>query len=172
MTPSRPRPPPPGERALLLSCMDLRLLDEIVRELEPLQLTNRYDHVILAGASLGALTAKYPHWGETFRDHLGLARTLHHIKRVIILDHRDCGAYRMILGLKANAGLDREREVHLGQMQSLRRQVNRSHPDLAVELWLMDLDGSIEDLSALPELDQEVSKSPRQPRKTAGERRR
>ena len=41
------------QNVLLLSCMDLRLLDEIVAYMDGRNLTDRYDHVILAGAAWG-----------------------------------------------------------------------------------------------------------------------
>ncbi|HTH15061.1 MAG TPA: carbonic anhydrase, partial [Magnetospirillum sp.] len=76
--------------ALLLSCMDYRLVDDIVRYMDGRHMTNQYDHVVLAGASLGAVSEKL-NWGRTFWDHLDVAMELHHIKKVIILDHKDCG---------------------------------------------------------------------------------
>jgi len=61
------------------------------------QLTNNYDHVVLAGASLGAVSYKFPGWDATFWEHLDVAIKLHHIRKVIVLDHRDCGAYKIVL---------------------------------------------------------------------------
>lgn len=43
---------------LLLSCMDFRLIDETERYMTGRGLQKKYDHIILAGASLGALTEK------------------------------------------------------------------------------------------------------------------
>jgi hypothetical protein len=53
-------------QALLLSCMDYRLVDKTGRYMAGRGLRNKYDHIILAGASLGALTEKYPAWNQTF----------------------------------------------------------------------------------------------------------
>src|SRR5690606_27725065 len=39
--------------ALLLSCMDFRLMDEIERYMSGRGLRDKYDHIVLAGASLG-----------------------------------------------------------------------------------------------------------------------
>src|SRR3954467_6569167 len=58
---------------LLLSCMDYRLVDETERYMTNRGLRDKYDHVVLAGASLGAVTEKYPDWNKTFWDHLALA---------------------------------------------------------------------------------------------------
>src|SRR5262245_48135537 len=65
--------------ALLLSCMDFRLMDDIEHYMAGRDLRDKYDHIVLAGASLGALTDKYPAWNKTFWDHVGLAVDLHHI---------------------------------------------------------------------------------------------
>jgi len=84
--------------ALLISCMDFRLIEKTERYMTGRGLRNQYDHVILAGASLGVLTEKYPAWGTTFWEHLEVAIQLHKIHKVIVMDHRDCGAYKVILG--------------------------------------------------------------------------
>ena len=75
--------------ALVLSCMDFRLVNEVGFLLNEHGLVNRYDQVILAGATLGVATDKYPAWAETFWNHLDLAIKLHGIKRVIAVNHRD-----------------------------------------------------------------------------------
>src|SRR5690349_743840 len=72
--------------ALLLSCMDYRLVDDIARYMDGRGMTNNYDHVVLAGASLGALIDSKPDWAETFWDHVEVAKHLHHIHKIIILD--------------------------------------------------------------------------------------
>ena len=84
--------------SLLLTCMDYRLENEILAYMDGRGLRDNYDHVVLAGASLGVLAKAKPGWGRTFWDHLDTAIQLHHIHRVIVLDHRDCGAYRLFLG--------------------------------------------------------------------------
>ena len=98
--------------ALLLSCIDYRLIDETERYMTGRGLRNKYDQVILAGAALGALTGKYPAWGTTFWDHLGLAIQLHQIRKVMLMDHRDCGAYKLVLGEDLGKDPGREKTVH------------------------------------------------------------
>lgn len=112
-TPFEP-PPKPRQRkldrddvkrghALLLSCMDLRVIDETAWLMSELNLHNKYDHVAVAGSSLGVLTNTYetdggqaaiPYFGQTFWKHVDLAIELHEIDRVIIVEHADCGAYQ------------------------------------------------------------------------------
>lgn len=95
---------PPRKNVLLLSCMDQRLLDDIVRFMNGLNLHNRYDQLALAGGAMGALKLPDPklsdkeRWQEVFFIHLHSAINVLHrpIKDVFLLDHLDCGAYRYL----------------------------------------------------------------------------
>jgi carbonic anhydrase len=132
--------------ALLLSCMDYRLLDEIERYMSVQELRDKYDHVILAGASLGAVTDKYPAWNQTFWAHLDLAVRLHQVHKVIALDHRDCGAYQLILGEDFYKNRAKETAIHTENLKELRKEIHEKYPKLEVELLLMDTDGKIEEI--------------------------
>lgn len=137
-------PPSHGTDALLLSCMDYRLTDDTARYFEGRGMRERYDHVALAGASLAVLADQHPAWGETFWEHLAVAIQLHHIHKVVVLDHRDCGAYRVFLGEDFSKAPDRETAIHTEKLRELRARILDKHPDLEVELLLMALDGSAE----------------------------
>ena len=132
---------------LLLSCMDYRLVDDTERYMTERGLRDKYDHVILAGASLGATTDKYPAWNQTFLDHLDVAIKLHHIKKVIVLDHRDCGAYKVILGEDYAKDPEKEKSVHAERLSSLANIIKTKYPELEIELHLMDLAGNVEKIS-------------------------
>lgn len=130
--------------ALLLSCMDYRLTDDITRYMDWRGLHDDYDHVILAGAALGAQTRKHRAWGKTFWEHLDVALQLHHVRRVVLLDHRDCGAYKVFLGEDLAKDAAHETSVHTRYLRELRRQILAKHPGLTVEMGIMALDGSVE----------------------------
>ncbi len=133
-----------GTDALLLSCMDYRLTDDIVRYMGGRNMTDKYDHVVLAGASLGALQDKMPSWGQTFWDHVKVAIDLHHISKVIVMDHRDCGAYKVFLGPEAVKDKATETASHVAKLKALGGQISAKYPSLAVELLIMDLEGKVE----------------------------
>jgi carbonic anhydrase len=137
----------PPHNILLLSCMDLRLLDETVAFMDSIGMTNRYDHVILAGASLGATYEALPHWGQTFWDHVDVARELHDVREVYILEHRQCGAYRKLLGLGFEADPLAEIQGHTEVASVLKAQIRTRHPDLGVRGFLMDLSGGVIELA-------------------------
>jgi hypothetical protein len=75
----------PRKNILVLSCIDLRLTDDLLRFLDHDNLTNRYDHFALAGTSLCTITQKmenhsdpqvldnfnnFEHWRKSLDDHL------------------------------------------------------------------------------------------------------
>ena len=131
--------------ALLLTCIDYRLPGKIARYMEGRGLVANYDHMILAGASLGATNSLYPHWGQSFWDHLDLAVRLHDINRVIILDHRECGSYRVIFG--TNLSGDEEKAQHTRELHRLAGAIRAAHPEITVETLLMELDGTAETIA-------------------------
>ena len=133
--------------ALLLTCMDYRLENETLAWMDGRGLRDKYDHVVLAGASLGAQTQQRPDWGRTFWQHLDVAIQLHHVHKVIVLDHRDCGAYRVFLGERAVATPALELAVHTTYLRKLKAAIARRRPALEVELGLMSLDGAVQPIA-------------------------
>jgi hypothetical protein len=134
--------------ALVLSCMDFRLVNEVGFVLNEHGLVNKYDQVILAGATLGVATDKYPAWAETFWNHLDLAIKLHSIKRVIAVDHRDCGAYKLVFNKDYGKLPDEETQIHTKVMTDFRELVKRKQPTVDVELLLMWIDGHVQPIGA------------------------
>jgi carbonic anhydrase len=128
---------------LLLSCMDYRLIDETERFMTRRGYRNKYDHVILAGAALGALTDKFPAWNKAFWEHLEVALELHKISKVFVVDHRDCGAYKVILGEDFSKDAAKEMAIHTEKLKEIEAQILQKYPKLKVELFLMGLNGSV-----------------------------
>jgi len=133
-----------GTDALLLNCIDYRLTAATTRYMAANRMAGKYDQFILAGASLGAKTDKFPSWGTAFWEHVQVAIDLHGIRKVIVMDHRDCGAYKAILGKDLAGNPKEEFAVHAALMRALKADIGKKHPNLAVELLLMDLDGKVE----------------------------
>ena len=130
--------------ALLLSCMDYRLIDDLVRFMDSKGLTDKYDHVILAGASAGATAEKFSSWNQTFWSHLQVAIDLHKVHKVIIVDHRDCGAFKIAYGEEHTKDAALERSVHAAVLLPLSLEIRQKYPKLHVETYLMALDGTVE----------------------------
>jgi len=129
--------------ALVLTCIDYRFVHVIPQYMQEHYPSLSYDHTILAGASLGVFTGIYPAWASTFWEHLEVAIALHGIHTVIILDHRDCGAYREFEALPEEPseapGLVPERTIHQHYMDRLAALITKSHRSLRVITDLLDV---------------------------------
>ncbi len=130
--------------ALAITCIDYRLVDDAVKFFDGKHLTNDYDQVSLAGASLAAVSDKFPSSNAAFWDQLAIAKTLHHITKVIVIDHRDCGAYKVAFGKDYRGDGAAETAQHKGVMEQVKAKLAQLHPDLESEFYLMALDGKAE----------------------------
>jgi len=144
----RPAVAAPGAKALLLSCIDYRLLESIDAYMKQRGLEQQYDQTILAGAALGVLIEQKPDWARTFWDHVDIARELHGITDVIAIDHRDCGAFKVFLGPDRIKDPATETATHQRVMGKFAAELKARHPDLRSELFLMALDGSVQPIGA------------------------
>jgi len=130
--------------ALGFTCIDYRVVDEAVALFHQQHLTNQYDMMALAGASLGAVSPLFPSSNAAFWDHIGIAKKLHNIKKVVVVDHRDCGAYKIAFGKNYAGSGAAELAQHKGVMGKMQAMLKEKHPDLGGEFYLLALDGSAE----------------------------
>ena len=130
---------------LLLTCMDFRFLLTISEKMKG----RKYDHVVLAGAALGVVGGN-EHWHDTFFDHLGLAIELHKIHTVIVMEHRECGAYGPPPGfgkLPPKPDPDEERRVHCEQVEKLRNLIREYDKDLKFCSFLLAVPPTTQELT-------------------------
>jgi hypothetical protein len=130
-------------RAILLSCMDFRYPQAIINHMNGRGLNLRYYHVILAGASLGAVLDEpppnhiKPHWRDTFFDHLDIVLAPPAIQEVHLLDHRDCKAYQIFRGLPVDVDPEVEQIAHFREMNKLKAIIQARHRNLTVYTGLL-----------------------------------
>lgn len=134
--------------ALVLACIDYRYTDVIPKYLKKKYPKRKFDYVGLAGASLSVFSGIRPQWATTFWEHLDVAIDLHQIEMVLILDHRDCGAYREFHALPATppsnspqyqSFMRQEKQVHIHYMERLAAFIRQLHPRMIVKHDLLDV---------------------------------
>ena len=148
----------PRKNILVIGCIDLRLTDNLVHFLHFDNLQNRYDHFTLAGASLLCTRKRglfkkgafkdYPslrHAKRVLLDHVQIAKDLHHIEDVYIVEHEDCGAYEQFLDAdKVEMSTpDEERECHQCFAYELAKELCNSFK-LHVHCFFIDLRGNVQ----------------------------
>ena len=130
--------------AMLLSCIDPRTQEPVRAYMEKQGLLGKYSQFTFAGAAIGVVAPKFSAWHRTFWDNLAATVQLHEIKKVIAIDHRDCGASRIAYGDKSTSTPEIETEQHRKVFAQFRREAAKHQPKLAVETGLMSLDGKLE----------------------------
>ena len=128
-----------NEIGLALSCIDYRLFDDTIEFLKKDCNVKNFDHTILAGSSLGFNQKKYNCWPNTFIQHVQLAIDLHHIKKIVVIDHDDCGAYKLFYPDHHN-----ERKLHIKNIKKFIKQMKKKFPDMIYSGYILHLDGSVE----------------------------
>lgn len=130
-------------KALVLSCIDFRFVNFEHDFLRDKNLDNQYDWLALAGASLALSGFPSPAETKTFWEQLDLSYNLHKIKKVIILDHQDCGAYASKIDFQLSQDSQREEEVHQQYLNRSYWSIKERYPHLQVELYFVKLDGQV-----------------------------
>ena len=129
--------------AMILACIDPRLQEPVHAYAAKQGLIGKYSQFVIAGAAIGVIAPKFADWQKAFWDNLAVTVELHRIKKVIAIDHRDCGAAKLAYGDASVATPDKETQTHRTAMAEFRKEVAKRQPTLAIETGLMALDGSM-----------------------------
>lgn len=138
-----------GVPLLMLTCMDSRYPHRIIQTMDSEGLRGKYDQLILAGASLGVVHKR--EWQITFLDQLAFAIEEHGVSQVLILDHRDCGAYKKLLKPPVTPDdPEKEKEAHLKICKRAIKVIRGKFPQLTkVRCLLLPIE-TVEELIASP----------------------
>lgn len=131
---------------LLIQCVDFRLREETDEFMHKIGLRDKYDEVALPGASLALVNDKYTYWGKTIEDVVQILQGLHKIQQVIFLDHRECGAYKLLIGEEYLETQEKETAAHVEVLNKARKVIKEKFPQLKVYTFLMGLDGEVEQI--------------------------
>ena len=132
--------------AMVLGCIDPRMQVPVSRYTARQRLTGKYSQFIFAGAAIGVVAEPFKDWHKAFWDNLATSIQLHNIKKVIAINHRDCGAAKIAYGEAAVATKEAETETHRKALAEFRKQVGEKQSKLAVETGLMAINGRFEPL--------------------------
>lgn len=133
--------------AMLLTCIDPRFPEPTIKYMEGRNMVGKYSQFSFAGASIGVVAPAFKTWAPAFWDNLAASIQLHHIPKVIAMNHRDCGAAKIAYGPDAVKDKATETATHKAALMEFKKQVGEKHPTMQVELGLMALDGSVETFS-------------------------
>jgi carbonic anhydrase len=109
---------------VVVTCIDFRFQKNLENWARQNVGEGQYDRVSYAGS--------VKNWADVF-EQIKLSKKLHDIKKVVLINHEDCGAY----------GAEGTMERHSGDLKRAHDTVKREFPELSVELYVAMLDGSM-----------------------------
>ena len=130
--------------AMLLTCIDPRFPEPTLKYMNNRHMVGHYSQFTFAGAAIGVVAPAFATWRPAFWENLAASIQLHHIPKVIAMNHRDCGAAKIAYGADAVANPKIETETHKAALMEFKKQVAEKQPSLKVELGLMAVDGKVE----------------------------
>ena len=124
--------------AMVLSCMDPRFQPKVYKYLKEKKLTGKYSAFTIAGAAIGVTHKKFKKWHSTFIDNLSTSIKLHKIKKIIVINHEDCGAAKIVNGKKKLNSII-ENKIHRESFKKIKKVLNSRFPTLKINFKILSL---------------------------------
>ena len=124
--------------AMVLSCMDPRFQPKVYKYLKDKKLTGKYSSFTIAGAGIGVTHKKFKKWHSTFIDNLSTSIKLHKINKLIVINHKDCGAAKIVNGKKKFTSII-ENKIHKDSFKVIKKTLNKKFPNLKIYFKILSL---------------------------------
>ena len=127
---------------MVLSCIYPRFHPIVFNFLKKRKLSGKYSSFTIAGSAIGVTANKFKKWHKTFWDNFETSVKLHNIKKLIVINHRDCGAAKIVNGKKDFSSIN-ETKVHKNSFKKIKKIFKKKYPKLKIELKLISLNRKI-----------------------------
>ena len=134
-------------KALILSCIDYRILEAERYFLSLQNLGGQYDFTALAGASLAVSGLPHQYDADAFWDQLDISYRLHNITKVIILDHEDCSVYEYKIDPNLTKNPELELSTHTEYLSRAYWAIRDRYPELNIELYFVKLNTEVKQIA-------------------------
>lgn len=119
--------------AIIITCIDFRLQECINNWIAQNFAPRTFDRVAWAGGVKNL---------EAILSQIEIAKKLHHIKKVVLINHEDCGAY----------GEKGTEEKHAQDLAAAKAKILSRFPELTVDTYYLTLDGTFEYTATVQDL--------------------
>ena len=123
-------------KAMVLSCIDPRFQSKVFNYLKRKKLTGKYSSFTIAGGGIGVTANRFKKWHSTFWDNLATSIKLHKITSLIVINHNDCGAAK-IVNDKKKFNLSVENKIHKESFIKIKKELKKKYPSLKVSFKIM-----------------------------------
>ena len=128
--------------AMVLSCMDPRFQPIVNNYLKKRKLNGKYSAFTIAGSAIGVTASKFKKWHKSFWDNIHISIKLHKIKKLIVINHQDCGAAKMMNSKKFFNNII-ETEIHKKSFMLIKNKFKKKYPLLSIETILISLNKKV-----------------------------
>jgi len=127
---------------LLVHCIDFRFWRAINNFLGTRLNIHDYDVISLAGGAKNISNPASPDDLQTFLSNAKISEKLHHIKKIILTNHVDCGAYG---GSAQFKNLEEETKFHEKQLKIAGELMKKEFPNIEViKIFVTRRDGGVD----------------------------
>ena len=123
-------------KSMVLSCIDPRFQSKVFNYLKRKKLTGKYSSFTIAGGGIGVTANRFKKWHSTFWDNLATSIKLHKITSLIVINHNDCGAAKIVNG-KKKFNLSVENTIHKESFIKIKKELKKKYPNLKVSFKIM-----------------------------------
>ncbi len=128
--------------AMVLSCMDPRFQPIVNNYLKKRKLNGKYSAFTIAGSAIGVTASKFKKWHKSFWDNINISIKLHKIKKLIVINHQDCGAAKMMNSKKSFNSII-ETKIHKKSFMLIKNKFKKKYPSLSIETILISLNKKV-----------------------------
>ena len=118
--------------------MDPRFQPKVFKYLKAKKLIGKYSSFTIAGAAIGVTHKKFKKWHSTFIDNLSTSIKLHKINKLIVINHKDCGAAKIVNGKKKFTSII-ENKIHKDSFKVIKKTLNKKFPNLKIYFKILSL---------------------------------
>lgn len=119
---------------LVISCIDFRFQEPLRNFLEK-DYKGNYDLVCLAGSAKNFISGIEAD-KEFILKQVKISKELHHIKKIFLINHQNCGAY----GETFASGSREEKEIHRKDLIRAKEEIKKIFTDLEVSLYFIEFE--------------------------------
>ena len=124
--------------AMVLSCIDPRFQPKVYKYLKNKKLSGKYSSFTIAGGAIGVTAKRFKKWHSTFLDNLSTSIKLHKIHKLIVINHKDCGAAKIVNGKKKFTSAI-ENKIHKESFKKIKKILSKKFPALKVNFKILSL---------------------------------
>lgn len=121
-------------KAVVVRCIDFRFVKDTAAFLKSLGYDGAYDDVSVAGAVKSLADPYDPADTEFLYRQIAIARKLHGVQDIILINHTDCGAYG---GAGTFASVEEERGRHHRDLLKAKEMIEHRWPDAKLMVILL-----------------------------------